>query len=65
MFSQACPGLPPFQEAERFLRLLADLSHMQQLLLDETRTLQARVAELEAKIPVADPPPANGRGSRS
>jgi len=58
-------GLPPFQEAERFLRLLADLSHTQQQLLDETRSLRARVAELEARIPAADPPPANGRGSRS
>jgi hypothetical protein len=54
-FSQASPALHPSQEAERFLRLLADLGHMQQELLDEARALRARVAELEARVPEADP----------
>lgn len=53
-YSQASPGPPPFQEAERFLRLLADICQMQQQLLEDTRSLRARVAELEARIPGAD-----------
>jgi len=60
MFNQASPALPPAQEVERFLRLLTDLSRMQQELLDEARCLRARVAELEARVPANDPPAQRG-----
>jgi hypothetical protein len=48
MFNQAVPGPPAPQVAQYFLRLLDDVSRIQQLLLDETVALRARVRELEA-----------------
>jgi hypothetical protein len=48
---QELPGLPPAGEVERFLRLLDDVRRIQQLLLEETVVLRARVLELETQVP--------------
>jgi len=57
-------GIPQPQAVQHFLRLLDDVSHIQQLLLEETERLQARVRELEARTASPDPGPADGEGRR-
>ena len=48
MPDQDSPALPPPQTVQHFLHLLDDVSLIQELLLDETAFLRARVRELEA-----------------
>ena len=43
-------GLPP-QMVQQFLHLLEDVSRIQQVLLDETAFLRARLRELESRTP--------------
>ena len=60
MFNQESPFPPAPQAAQHFLDLLDDVSLIQQLLLEETAFLRARVRELEARGG-----PAEGAGRRS
>lgn len=46
--NQEFPEPPPAQAVQHFLNLLDDVSLIQQLLLEETERLRARVRELEA-----------------
>ncbi|MDR3671047.1 MAG: hypothetical protein P4L36_09385 [Holophaga sp.] len=64
MFNQASNGLPPSPEVERFFHLLSEISRNQQLLLDETRSLRARVMELEARADGRNQGPAAGQEGR-
>jgi len=45
---------PTLREAQAFLRLLDEVSRIQQDLLDETEALRARVQELESRGEAAD-----------
>ena len=63
LFVQACPQQLPSREAERFLRLLAEVARDQQALLEENRTLRARVRQLEADAERKSGPP-SGAGRR-
>ena len=65
MFNQDSPGGPPPQAVQHFLRLLDDVSLIQQLLLEETAFLRARVRELEAKAAGPAPGPGDSEGRRS
>ena len=56
-------GVPQPQAVQHFLRLLDDVSRIQQLLMEETERLRARVRELEART--AGSGPAEGEGRRS
>jgi hypothetical protein len=51
--NQPLPESPELGEARQFLRLLEDVTQMQELLLDEASALRARVLELEAKARMA------------
>ena len=51
--NQPLPEPPELGEARQFLRLLEDVTRMQELLLDEASALRARVLELEAKAQAA------------
>ena len=55
-------GLPP-QMVQQFLHLLEDVSRIQQVLLDETAFLRARLRDLEARTPPG-PAPAGEEGRR-
>ena len=59
MPGQDFPGLPP-QMVLRFLRLLEDVSRIQQVLLDETAFLRARLRDLEARTPPGPAPGGEG-----
>ena len=48
--SQELPDPTPAQAVQHFLSLLDDVNVIQQLLLDETERLRARVRELEAGV---------------
>jgi hypothetical protein len=65
MFNQDTPDLPP-QAAQHFLHLLDEVGAIQQLLLDETERLRARVRELEAGAAMrrapSGPAPVGGQG---
>jgi len=63
MFIQDPSGTPAPQAVQHFLRLLDDVSRIQQLLLEETAFLRARVRELEARTP--GPAEGEGEGRRS
>ena len=59
MFNQDSPAPPTPQVVRHFLDLLEEVSLLQQILLEETASLRARVRELEARGG-----PGEGAGSR-